>query len=69
MNALAERNATEAANAAQRRFPLGLVLALLAGLLVAHIGCHGDEDNELFLRLSRSEAQVPNGHLGAITDY
>jgi hypothetical protein len=26
------------------------VLVLLGFLLFAHLGCHGDEDNELFMR-------------------
>jgi hypothetical protein len=30
-----------------------LAVLLLAGLLFAHIGCHGDEDNELFTPAAR----------------
>ena len=36
--------------ASGRRWTAWPVLVLLAALLVAHIGCHGDEDNELFMR-------------------
>lgn len=35
------------------------VVALLAGfLLFAHLGCHGDEDNELFA-IFQSAAKIP----------
>ncbi len=33
-----------------------LLAALAAGLLFAHFGCHGDEDNELFARAAAAVA-------------
>jgi hypothetical protein len=40
------------------------VLLLIAGyLLFSHLGCHGDEDNELFALL-KARGQVPAGFQG-----
>lgn len=42
--------------------PRWAILLLVAGyLLFSHLGCHGDEDNELFARLAHGVQAVGQG--------